>query len=106
MISTTSNLGFTNSGAAGFQAGTDSVGNVTISLLGGQQGKSCYLDFSPQPNTDFSARLISGYTELAFQTQPTVYLNLGVRVKASLPTSSTDLPPGTLWRENGVVRVV
>lgn len=105
IISTTTNLGPTNNGSAGFQAGTDVAGNVTLSLFGGPNKKVCYFDFSVNL-VDYDCRFIATTTEFSVQTAADYYFSLGTRVKATLPTSSTGLPPGAFWRNGTVVNIV
>jgi hypothetical protein len=105
MISTTPNLGPTNSGSPGFQAGTDVAGNVTVSLFGGSNKKVCYFDFSVNLS-DYDCRFLATTTELSVQTAADYYFSLGTRLKASLPTSPAGLPPGALWRNQNVVSIV
>lgn len=106
LLTTTTNSGTTNSGSAGFQAGTDIAGNTCLSLYGGPSNKLCYLDFAVNTGVDFDARFIATTTELTVHTGSAYYFNLGVRLKASLPTSPTGLPSGAIWRNGNALNIV
>ena len=99
-------MGTSNTGSAGFQAGLDIGGNVSLSLFGGQTNQVCYLDFAVNTAVDFDCRFIATTTEMVVQTAATYYLNLGVRLKASLPTSAAGLPTGAIWRNGTVLNIV
>jgi len=102
----TTHLGASNTGAAGFQCGLDVIGNVSLSLFGGQSNKVCYFDFAVNTGVDFDIRFIALTTEMLIQTGATYYFNLGARLKASLPTSATGLPTGAIWRNGNVLNIV
>lgn len=105
-FASTDHFGTANTGTAGFQAGLDVAGNVSLSLFGGQASKLCYFDFAVNPGIDNDARFIASTTELTMSTAANYYFNLGTRLKASLPTSSAGLPSGAIWRNGSVLNIV